>query len=102
IVDCTGTAEGFADASSLVKPRGTIVLKSTYVGLPQADLTRVAVDEIRVVGSRCGPFAAALRLLERDLIDVGSLIEARYPFDEALTAMQRAGERGALKVILDF
>lgn len=102
VIDCTGKAEGFADALALVKPRGIIVLKSTYVGLPQADLTRVAVDEIRVVGSRCGPFAAALRLLERGLIDVESLIEARYPFDEALTAMQHAAQKGALKVILDF
>jgi threonine dehydrogenase-like Zn-dependent dehydrogenase len=102
IVDCTGTAEGFADALTLVEPRGSIVLKSTYVGIPQADLTRVAVDEIRVIGSRCGPFDAALRLLEAGVIDVDSLIEARYPFDQALTAMEHAGQKGVLKILLDF
>ncbi len=102
VVDCTGQAEGFAQALDLVEPRGTLVLKSTYNGLPQADLTRVAVKEIRVVGSRCGPFAAALRLLEAELVDVKSLIEARYDFDNALTAMEQAAQRGALKVLLDF
>lgn len=102
VIDCTGAPEGFADALDLVEPRGAIVLKSTYRGLPQADLTRIAVDEIRVVGSRCGPFDAALRLLKARLIDTESLIEARYPFDAALRAMQHAGETGALKVLLDF
>lgn len=102
VVDCTGTSEGFADGLSLVKPRGTIVLKSTYTGIPQADLTRVAVDEIRVVGSRCGPFDAALRLLAAGLVDVESLIEARYSIEDGLQAMQAAGQKGALKVLLDF
>jgi alcohol dehydrogenase len=102
VVDCTGKAEGFAQSLDLVAPRGTLVLKSTYNGLPQADLTRVAVNEIRVVGSRCGPFAAALRLLDAGLIDVESLIEARYDFADALQAMEQAGQRGALKVLLDF
>lgn len=102
VVDCTGTAEGFAAALDLVMPRGTLVLKSTYRGLPQADLTRVAVDEIRVIGSRCGPFEAALRLLASGLVDVEALIEARYPFADALQAMQHAEARGALKVLLDF
>lgn len=102
VVDCTGTPEGFADALGLVMPRGILVLKSTYRGLPQADLTRVAVDEIRVVGSRCGPFEAALRLLAARLVDVEALIEARYPLDEALSAVRHAGQRGALKVLLDF
>src|SRR5690606_19075773 len=102
VVDCTGKAEGFAQSLDLVAPRGTLVLKSTYNGLPQADLTRVAVNEIRVVGSRCGPFAAALRLLEVGVVDVESLIEARYGFADALQAMEQAGQRGTLKVLLDF
>ncbi len=102
VVDCTGTSEGFADGLDLVKPRGTIILKSTYATLPHADLTRVVVDEIRVIGSRCGPFAAALRVLEAGLVDVEALIEARYPFDQALEAMQHAAHRGVLKVLLDF
>jgi threonine dehydrogenase-like Zn-dependent dehydrogenase len=102
VVDCTGNASGFADSLQLVEPRGTIVLKSTYNGLPQTDLTRAVVNEIRIVGSRCGPFDAALRLLKAGLVDVESLIEARYPFGEALQAVQHASEKGALKVLLDF
>jgi threonine dehydrogenase-like Zn-dependent dehydrogenase len=102
VVDCTGSAEGFASALKLVEPRGTIVLKSTYHGIPQVDMTQVAVREIRVVGSRCGPFDAALRLLEAGLIDTESLVEARYPFERVLEAMEHAGQQGVLKVLLDF
>lgn len=102
VVEVTGNEDGFAAALNLVESRGTIVLKSTYNGLPQADLTQIAVREIRIVGSRCGPFDAALRLLERGLVDVESLIEARYPFEDALQAMEHAQQRGALKVLLDF
>lgn len=102
VVDCTGTSEGFAAALDLVEPRGTIVLKSTYRGMPQADLTRVAVDELRVVGSRCGPFEHALELLNRQLIDVESMIDARYSIHDALKAMEHAAGRGVLKVMLDF
>ena len=100
VVDCTGQAEGFADAQRLVRSRGTIVLKSTYRGTPQADLTQIAVREIRVVGSRCGPFQAALRLLEHRLVDVEALIDARYPLWDALTAFEHAQNPGALKVLL--
>jgi threonine dehydrogenase-like Zn-dependent dehydrogenase len=102
VVDCTGVAEGFADALDLVMPRGAIVLKSTYHGLPHADLTRVVVDEIRVIGSRCGPFDAALRALAAQQIDVESLIEARYAFEDVLTAFDHAAKPGMLKVLLDF
>jgi alcohol dehydrogenase len=101
VIDCTGTQEGFADALTLVKPRGTIHLKSTYHGLPQANLTQVVIDEVRVVSSRCGPFDAAIRLLLRGLVDVGSMIEARYPLAEAEQAFDHAARRGTLKVILD-
>lgn len=102
VVDCTGNAEGFAQALELVQPRGTIVLKSTYVGIPPANLTRVAVDEIRVVGSRCGPFDAALRLLRYGLIDTQSMIDARYSINDAVTAFEHAAQPGALKVLLEF
>lgn len=101
VIDCTGTAEGFADALNLVKPRGTIHLKSTYEGLPPADLTRAVVDEVRIVTSRCGPFEAAIRLLNRRMIDVDSMIEARYPLSEAIQAFEHATRKGMLKVILD-
>jgi threonine dehydrogenase-like Zn-dependent dehydrogenase len=101
VVDVTGQAGGFADALDLVQPRGTIVLKSTYHGFPQADLTQVAVREIRVVGSRCGPFDAALRLLRHGLVDVESLIDARFALDDALSAMDFAAQPGVFKVLLD-
>lgn len=100
VVECTGRAEGFETARRVVRPRGTLALKSTYHGLVQTDLSRLVVDEIRVVGSRCGPFGAALRLFAQDLVDVTSLIEAEYPLDQALTAFEHAGQRGALKVLV--
>lgn len=102
VVDCTGAADGFSAALDLIEPRGTLILKSTYVGLPQANLTRVVVDEIRVIGSRCGPFASAIRALEHQLVDVESLIQARYTLDHALEAMTYAAQPSALKVLLDI
>jgi threonine dehydrogenase-like Zn-dependent dehydrogenase len=100
VVDCTGVPDGFAQALDMLKPRGTLVLKSTYQGLPQANLTRVVVDEIRVIGSRCGPFEAALRLLGNKLVDVEALIEACYPLDKGLNAFEHAMQPGTLKVLL--
>ncbi len=100
VVDATGSADGFALALDLVRPRGTIVLKSTYAGLPQADLTRVVVDEIKIVGSRCGPFEAALRMMASGQVDVQSMIEQTYPLDQALTAFEHAARPGVLKILL--
>jgi threonine dehydrogenase-like Zn-dependent dehydrogenase len=100
VVDCTGNASGFSDALTLVRPRGTVVLKSTYAGIPQADLTRVVVQEVRVIGSRCGPMGTALRLLEQRLVEVEPLIEARYTLDEAKYAFEHAARPGAMKVLL--
>lgn len=102
VIDCTGTAEGFAAALDLIEPRGTLVLKSTYTGTPHADLTLIAVNEIRIIGSRCGPFEPALRLLSEGRIEVESLIEARYPFAQATAAFERADQPGALKILLDW
>ncbi|MFQ3534283.1 MAG: alcohol dehydrogenase catalytic domain-containing protein [Aggregatilineales bacterium] len=100
VVDCTGNAEGFASALQIVRPRGVIVLKSTYSGLPSADLSRIVIDEIKVVGSRCGPFGAALRLLEKKLIDVEPMIEAVYPLADGLAAFDHSSGSGRLKVLL--
>jgi len=101
VVECTGSAAGFDLARQFLRPRGTLVLKSTYAGLASVDLSRVVVDEITVIGSRCGPFAPALDLLARRLVDVRSLIHARYPLSQGLAAMERAQQPGVLKVILD-
>jgi threonine dehydrogenase-like Zn-dependent dehydrogenase len=100
VVECTGNAEGFGAARQLLRPEGTLILKSTYHGLVSADLSQFVVDEIRVVGSRCGPFPAALRLLEQGLVDVEPLIDAVYPLDEALAAFEHAARRRALKVLV--
>jgi threonine dehydrogenase-like Zn-dependent dehydrogenase len=100
VVDCTGHASGFALALDLVRPRGTIVLKSTYAGIPNVDLSRITVDEVQVVGSRCGPFPAAQRLLSMGLVDVTSLIDRVYPLSEGKAALDHAGQPGALKVLL--
>jgi threonine dehydrogenase-like Zn-dependent dehydrogenase len=100
VVECTGNSVGLSDALAAVRPRGTIVLKSTYHGPAEVDLTRVVVDEIRLVGSRCGPFMPALRLLHRGSIRVRELVEARYPLVEGVTAIGHAFRRGALKVLI--
>lgn len=102
VVDCTGVPDGFLAARAMIRPRGTLVLKSTFHGVNQVNLTSLVVDEVRMIGSRCGPFAPALRLLARDLIDVESLIDAVYPLDEALAAFERAGTKGTLKVLLEI
>ena len=100
VVEATGNPGGYTTARRLVRPRGAVVLKSTYHGTLDADLTRAVVDEITLVGSRCGPFAPALRLLERGLVKVAPLIQARYTFSEALTAFERAAQPGTLKVLV--
>ena len=100
VIDCTGSAAGLASALDLVRPRGAIILKSTYAGLPEADLTRIAVEELRVIGSRCGPFGAALRLLASGLVDPRPLIEARYGLADAARALEHAAQPGTLKVLL--
>ncbi|MBZ0306508.1 MAG: alcohol dehydrogenase catalytic domain-containing protein [Anaerolineae bacterium] len=100
VVECTGSPEGFEKALELVRPRGTIILKSTYEGRSNVDLTRVVVNEISVEGSRCGPFDTALRLLSQKLVQVTPLIEAVYPLEEAAQAMEHAARRGALKILL--
>ncbi len=100
VVDCTGSPDGFEKALALVRPRGTIILKSTYQGQGKFDLTRVVVNEICLDGSRCGPFDTALALLNRKQVQVTPLIEAVYPLEEAAQAMEHAARRGALKILL--
>lgn len=102
VVEATGHPDGYATARALVRPRGTLVLKSTYHGTMETNLTSVVVDEITLVGSRCGPLTAALRLLERGAVNVRAMIEACYPFDAVLTAFAHAGQRGAHKVLVSL
>jgi threonine dehydrogenase-like Zn-dependent dehydrogenase len=100
VVEATGSAEGFATARSLVRPRGMLVLKSTFHGDVTLNLSMLVVDEITLLGSRCGPFPAALRLLEQRLVEVEPMIHATYPLDQGLAAFEQAAAPGVLKVLL--
>ncbi len=100
VVDCTGRAQGFAEARRLVRPRGRLVLKSTFHGTGEVSLTGVVVDEVTLIGSRCGPFAPALRLLARGLVEVEALVDGEYPLAQGLAAFQHAAAPGALKVLV--
>jgi threonine dehydrogenase-like Zn-dependent dehydrogenase len=100
VVECTGRPEGLAAARRAVRPRGTIVLKSTYASAVPLDLSEVVVDEVTLVGSRCGPFPRALELLTSGAVDVAPLVHARYPLSEAAVAFEHAARPGVLKVLL--
>ncbi len=100
-VECTGNPSGLATALESLRPRGTLVMKSTYPQMAAVDATRVVVDELRLVGSRCGPFTEALSLLANHQVDPTPLIDARYPLAEAVEALCRSRERGVLKVLID-
>lgn len=99
-VEASGSESGFQTALDLLKPRGRLVLKSTFQGEPRWAAWRVVVDEITIVGSRCGRFAPALELLREGKIDVESLVSDEFKLTDAVRAMKRAGEKGAMKVLL--
>lgn len=99
-VEASGSAAGFEVALDALVPRGKLVLKSTFHGTTAINAARIVVDEISVVGSRCGRFAPALELLARRAVDVRSLISEEYALAEGLRAMQRAAAPGVLKVLL--
>lgn len=102
VVEATGSAKGISAALALVKPRGTVVLKSTVAQGAALNLAPVVIDEITVVGSRCGPFEPALRALAAQAVDVRPLIGGVYKIDEAAEAFKAARTRGTIKVILDL
>jgi threonine dehydrogenase-like Zn-dependent dehydrogenase len=102
VIEATGSIEGFTLARHAIRPRGTIILKSTFKGELPINLSALVVDEITLVGSRCGPFMPALRLLENKLINPTLLIDERFPFDKALQAFERVVQSGTLKVLLFF
>lgn len=100
VVDCTGNPDGLALATRLVRPRGTLVLKTTTHNLGDASPIPWVIDEITLVGSRCGPFAPALRMLAAGLVDPTPLISAAFPLADGVAALARAAERDAVKVLL--
>lgn len=101
VVDATGSSQGLESALRLVRPRGTVFLKSTVHDRASIDWAKVIVDEITLVGSRCGSFDLALDLLRLRRVNVRPMISARYPLAEAVRAFEHAGERGMLKVLLE-
>lgn len=101
VVEATGTAAGFESAVAATRPRGTLVLKSTVAETTRLNLAPLVINEISVVGSRCGPFEPALEALATDRIDVRSLISQRLPLREAAEALRRAAQPGVLKVLVE-
>lgn len=101
VVEATGAPSGFALARRAIRPRGMLVLKSTYKGEMSVDFSSIVVDEINIIGSRCGPFEPALRLMEERQVDPTVLIDAEYPLTEAVKAFERAAQPGALKVVVN-
>lgn len=100
VVEASGSASGFALALELLRPLGTLVLKSTFHGQTPIDAARLVIDELRVVGSRCGRFAPALDLLARHAIPVDELVTDVVSLDDGVAALARAGEPGVLKLLL--
>lgn len=101
VVDCTGSAEGLKLAMQLVRPRGQIVLKTTVAEQTGVDLSPLVINEIQLIGSRCGPFAEALAQLNSGRVDVLSLISRRLPLDHATDAFHAAQQSETVKVLLE-
>ena len=100
VVEVTGSAEGFALARRAIRPRGTLVMKSTYKGEMSVNFSSIVVDEINIIGSRCGPFEPALRLMEKREVDPSVLVMASYKLDDTLKAFEHAARAGVLKVLV--
>jgi threonine dehydrogenase-like Zn-dependent dehydrogenase len=100
VVEATGSPGGFSLARQAIRPRGTLVLKSTYKGNSDVNFSSIVVDEINIIGSRCGPFEPALRLMEARQVDPAVLVMDEFKLGDALKAFERAGETGVLKVLV--
>src|SRR5947208_10750927 len=100
VVDCTGSAAGFELAMQMTRPRGTIILKSTVAGGKPMNLAPLVIDELNVIGSRCGPFKEAIMALSEKSVDVTSLIHRRMKLDQGIEAMELAGRPGVWKSVL--
>ena len=100
VIEASGSPSGFALALELLKAQGRLVLKSTFHGATEFEASRVVVDEISIIGSRCGRFAPAIDLLKKGAVDVDSLISEEYPLSDGVHAMSRASAKGVLKVLL--
>ncbi len=101
VVDATGSAEGLKTAAAMVRPRGTVIMKSTVHGDVRLDTAPIIVNEITLIGSRCGRFEPAIKLLREGRINVEDMISESHPLSEAPKAFHRAAKRGVMKVLLN-
>lgn len=101
VVEATGNVAGLENAIRISRPKATLVMKSTYAEPPNIDLTRIVINELNVVGSRCGRLSPAMRLLENGLVDVSPLVDATYPIDDAVAAFEHAAQPGVRKILID-
>lgn len=101
VVDATGSADGLRTALDTVRPRGTVVLKTTVAAEHRLDLAPAVINEITLLGSRCGPFAPALAALASGAVRVDTLVDARYGLSDGAGALAHAARPGAFKILLD-
>lgn len=101
VVDCTGSTTGLPTALTMVRPRGTIVLKTTVAGTQQMPWAPIVIDEVTIVGSRCGPFDRALEALVAGRVSVLPLVSARFDLADGVNALEAAKRRDVLKVLID-
>ncbi len=102
LVDCTGNPKGLEFALKIINPRGTIVLKTTVAEQTNLDVGVLVREEIRLIGSRCGPFGPALRLLQKGRLPVEKMIDKVFPLSRGIEAIEFAGKRGVKKVLVEM
>jgi threonine dehydrogenase-like Zn-dependent dehydrogenase len=100
VVEATGNETGLEEALSLVRPRGKVVLKSTFQGKAKVEISKIVVDEIHLIGSRCGPFLKAIEMLRKKQIEVEKLVDGDFPLDKAKEAFALAQKPGTIKVLI--
>jgi len=100
VVDSTGSTAGLAEAVAMVRPRGTVVMKSTVHDSVAMNTAPIIVNEITLVGSRCGRFEPAIEMLRTRRVDVTGMLSAEYPLEQASAAFREAAQRGVLKLLL--
>ncbi len=100
VIDCTGSLSGIVSALNIVRPRGTLIIKTTTAGRSKIDLNSVVINEITITGSRCGPFEPAIKSIESKTVDLTSLISDSFPLKDGIEAFKYASKPGVLKIIL--